>query len=315
MSSPSIHNAGSASSPSSIQPADSGADKAATGGRFNDRDVTIVTSSESDLQSENPNSAAFWNEGGFGKYLENYDAQTTLRSAAEEAQKGGLLQFLRKTVRAIINFFTRNPDAPTQSTNSGSAHNLKPQSADIKTMVVHNLLTDLTDAGSRISNEVKKLANLGESSTFKTMKQMAQRLNLPNREDVATIANKENVQRITEGLSPQTTEDFQTAANMLQKVYDAEIKLADRENGTSFGQIVENVQKPHIMAPLLDHENDRMLRNWMTHALNSIEQCSQVMKDAASGQTIDPARLEKIGRDVREFTSKPADKLPRMLHS
>ena len=319
MSSPSVQNTGGTNTPHAIQPTSSSTEKGATDGQFNDREVAIVTSGENDNRFGDLESVNFW-KGDFGKELENYaerqeaqhankrglDAtkQRELEGAAQDAQKGGLLKFLQKTVKAIINFFTRDPSSLSASTVPfGTA-----TPPDLKTQFVIASLNQVIDAGPKIDNVYNNLVKPESKVQFEAVKQAVATLDLPSQEEVAQIDEQQNINAIANDRTPKIKGDLHRAVQLLAQVYDAKAKISsDTPGSISFGQIIENAQES---INNLKDPDDRLLRNWMLFALDCVKDCSQVIKNASENRPTDNSTFEKIQRSVNILSKTPTNQLP-----
>ena len=314
-----VHNARGVNRPEEIQPTGDRTDQSAAAGRFNKQNVAIADSGSIDCGTKPLNSEEILLWKSDREAIESSDPDKQLKDAKEEAReagllqadkqledaaktarKAGLLQLLRSAVKAIIDFFTRDLDL------SG------PSPENLRKLAASKFMDNLPDTEEQIGHAIKRFENPKNTSTFKIIKQEARSLNLPDRATVTAIANPENVRYITEGCSEKMKEDFQTAANLLKQVYNAEIKIANMEKGKSLGQLIEDVQKPTAkLEDNLSRKDNRVLRGWMATALQCIGQCSRVMIDASDNQRPDdPNLLARTKHDVEQFTTTPADKLP-----
>ena len=309
MSSPSVHNSGSAR-PAAGAPDSAEVRTQEPSGSFNEQKVALVASKNAENPVDKPDNHKIDQWKHDRPSPESPAASASgLKDAAESARSQGLLARLRTAVKSIINFFVR-----------GLSPSAQPE-ASLQTLVNQQRLTGLADASKKIGAAVQSLENPRGSNTLAVINQTARKLNLPNSAAVKAIAHPPNVQHVVEnanlppGTQVQLQENFQQAASLLEQVYAARPDLDALKNNPSFAQIFEDAAKKPDLAGLaeLNHAQDRTLRNWLVHSLNLVDQCAQVMADATAGK--DSKILGEIKTDVHELVSKPADRLPFVISS
>ena len=307
MSSPSVNNSGAARAAADADPAASGAGtQPQMAGTFNAQKVAIVSSSAADAPDQRPSDQVDqWKQAG-PKSESPANSPADLKEAAQDARGQGLLARLRTAVKAIISYFVR-----------GLSPSAQPES--LQTLLNQQRLGGLADAGRKIGAAVKNLENPKGSSTLAVINQTAKKLSLPDSAAVKAIAHPPNVRHIVQNANlplekhARLEENFQQAATLLDRVYEARLDMDGLTKKPSFAQILGDATKDSGIAEMknLGQHQDRVLRNWMVHSLNLVEQCSQVMTDAAAGKDSAPyLALERIENDVQELVSKPAAKLP-----
>ncbi|MCY4325928.1 MAG: hypothetical protein OXC81_07945 [Betaproteobacteria bacterium] len=278
-------------------------------GSFNQQQVAIVASQGDDagISAPDPNQIKDWKQNRSEQ--KPTAATSQLKDAAESARSQGLLERLRSAVRAVINFFTRNlgstPPPPSQ--------------ASLQSLVNQQRLDGLAQARTKIATATKNLEN-PKIGTLAAINQAAKNIRLPDAAAVKTLTLPSNVQNIigdsgaTAGKHPELTERFQEAANLLDKVYETRLNMNGLQAKPSFAELFKAAGEGNGLTKMknLSQQQDRALRTWIVNALNLVDNCAQVMADAAAGRKSDPnlALGTLLANDIKESAIKqPAIKL------